>query len=206
MHRECHIHRRPADHRGHRRAHGRTARNPTPGTRWRKLTCLDQAVLALRWFLDGTRVAQLACDNGIRKTTAYDYLHETIDALAAQVPELVQRPAGSQSRKSRAPQRGTLIYTDRIRETWPRAEQEGHASGSVVVQETSSSLRRQHPGHHRPGRLAAVDLGRTARPRARRHRAAHTPRDAARPRDLDRGKTSPCSAIWATKAKPRSSP
>jgi hypothetical protein len=35
--------------------------------------------------------------------------------------------------------------------------------------------RRQRAGHRRPGRLAAVDLGRAARPRARHHRPARPP-------------------------------
>lgn len=56
-----------------------------PGTReqTRSLSCHDQAVLVLRWFLDGTRVSQLARDNAIGKSTGYDYLHEGIDVLAA---------------------------------------------------------------------------------------------------------------------------
>ena len=37
----------------------------------RALGCYRQAVLVLRWYLDGTRIAQLACDNGIGKSTAY---------------------------------------------------------------------------------------------------------------------------------------
>ena len=37
----------------------------------------------LRWFLDGTRMAQLAADNDVSRSTAYDYLHEGIDVLAA---------------------------------------------------------------------------------------------------------------------------
>jgi hypothetical protein len=40
-------------------------------------------VLALRWFLDGTRVAQLATDNRLSSSTTYRYLHEAIDVLAA---------------------------------------------------------------------------------------------------------------------------
>ena len=35
----------------------------------RALGCYRQAVLVIRWFLDGTRVAQLAVDNGIGKST-----------------------------------------------------------------------------------------------------------------------------------------
>jgi hypothetical protein len=52
--------------------------------------------------------------------------------------------------------------------------------GSVVVRETRQP-RREHPGDHRPGRLAAVDLTGTPRPRTRHHRAARTHPDAAPP-------------------------
>jgi hypothetical protein len=40
-------------------------------------------VLVLRWFVDGTRLALLAADHRIGRSTAYRYLHEGIDVLAA---------------------------------------------------------------------------------------------------------------------------
>jgi hypothetical protein len=48
------------------------------GTRGRRrsLGCYRQAVLVLRWFVDGTRLSQLAADNRIGRSTAYRYLHE----------------------------------------------------------------------------------------------------------------------------------
>jgi hypothetical protein len=64
----------------------RARRGTRDGTR--ALTCFAQAVMVLRWFLDGTRVKQLAKDNKIGKSTAYDYLHEAVDALAARAPGL----------------------------------------------------------------------------------------------------------------------
>jgi hypothetical protein len=54
----------------------------------RALGCFTQAVLILRWFLDGTRLAQLAADNAISVKTVYRYLHEGIDVLAAHAPDL----------------------------------------------------------------------------------------------------------------------
>ena len=55
-------------------------------------------MLVLRWFLDGTRVAQLAADNQLSSSTAYRYLHEAIDVLAAAAPSAARcaarRPAG----------------------------------------------------------------------------------------------------------------
>src|SRR3954465_2346295 len=58
------------------------------GTRSRRrvLGCYRQAMLILRWFVDGTRLAQLAADNAISASTAYRYLHEGIDVPAAQAP------------------------------------------------------------------------------------------------------------------------
>jgi hypothetical protein len=52
----------------------------------RAITRVAQAVLVLRWFLDNTRITQLAIDHGISGTTAYRYLHEGIDVLAAHAP------------------------------------------------------------------------------------------------------------------------
>jgi hypothetical protein len=54
----------------------------------RALSVREQAVLVLRWFLDGTRMSQLARDNGIGKSTGYDYLHEGIGVLAIRSPSL----------------------------------------------------------------------------------------------------------------------
>src|SRR4051794_33603246 len=60
------------------------------GTRGRRraLGCYRQAVGGLRWFFGGTRLAQLAADNRIGRSTAYRYLHEGIDVLAAVAPGL----------------------------------------------------------------------------------------------------------------------
>ncbi|GIF09841.1 hypothetical protein Asi03nite_73790 [Actinoplanes siamensis] len=52
----------------------RARRGPRSGTR--ALSCRDQAILILRWFLDGTRMRQVARDNKISASTGYDYLHE----------------------------------------------------------------------------------------------------------------------------------
>jgi hypothetical protein len=84
--------------------------------RRRALGCYRQAVLVLRWFLDGTRLAQLAADNRIGRSTAYRYLHEGIDVLAAAAPGL--RGALLAARAAGHPhvtEDGTLIRTDRCR-------------------------------------------------------------------------------------------
>ena len=90
----------------------RTRRGTRAGTR--SLTSHDQAVLILRWFLDGTRMQQLATDNAISQSTAYDYLHEGIDVLAAQAPDLkTALQAARAAGYSHLSIDGTLIETDR---------------------------------------------------------------------------------------------
>jgi hypothetical protein len=88
----------------------------------RALGCYRQAVLVLRWFCDGTRLAQLAADNRIGRSTAYRYLHEGIDVLAAQAPGLrgallAARMAGH----SHVHVDGTLVRTDRCHVPGPTA-------------------------------------------------------------------------------------
>ena len=62
-------------------------RRGTPA-RSRKLTCRDQALLALRWFRDRTRPERLGRDHGISRATAYRYVAEAVDVLSAQAPGL----------------------------------------------------------------------------------------------------------------------
>ncbi|MFD8263889.1 transposase family protein, partial [Streptomyces griseoluteus] len=54
----------------------------------RALGPFRQAVLVLRWFRERGCVHCLARDAGISQATGYRYLHEGIDVLAAQAPDL----------------------------------------------------------------------------------------------------------------------
>jgi hypothetical protein len=95
-------------------------------SRRRALGCYRQAVLVLRWFLDGTRLAQLAADHRIGRSTAYRYLHEGIDALVAQAPGLrgallAARAAGH----THVHVDGTLIRTDRCAVPGPTTRTDG---------------------------------------------------------------------------------
>jgi len=56
----------------------------------RKLTCRDQAVLALRWFRDRTRTEALGRDHGVSRATAYRYVAEAVDVLSEQAPGLAE--------------------------------------------------------------------------------------------------------------------
>lgn len=119
-----------AERRRRRTRHGRRALGP-----WR------HAVLVLRWFLDATRVAQLAADNQISSSTAYRYLHEGIDVLAAVAPGLhgallAARSAGH----THLGLDGTLIRTDRSKAAGPTAKvdlwwsgKHHHHGGNVQV-------------------------------------------------------------------------
>jgi DDE superfamily endonuclease len=96
----------------------RQQRGTRAGTR--ALTCFAQAILVIRWFLDGTRVKQLAGDNAIGKSTCYDYLHEGINLLAGQAPALESALlAAKMAGYSHVTIDGTLIETDRIRLAGP---------------------------------------------------------------------------------------
>jgi len=54
----------------------------------RAATPYVQAVLVLRWFKDATDLPTLARDAKVSIATAYRYVHEAIDVIAAQAPEL----------------------------------------------------------------------------------------------------------------------
>jgi DDE superfamily endonuclease len=92
----------------------RLRRGTRAGTR--ALSPFQHAVLILRWFLDDTRVGQLACDNAISKSTVYDYLHEGITVLAARAPKLESALlAAKTAGHGHISIDGTLIETDRCR-------------------------------------------------------------------------------------------
>src|SRR3954454_24846540 len=97
----------------------------------RALGCYRQAVLILRWFLDDTRLAQLAADNAISASTAYRNLHEGIDVLAAAAPGLrgallAARAAGH----AHVHVDGTLVRTDRCAVPGPTVRR-GRQGGRV---------------------------------------------------------------------------
>jgi DDE superfamily endonuclease len=81
----------------------------------RAASCRDQALLVLRWFRDATAVRSLAMTTGIAISTAYRYLHEGIDVLAAAAPDLHQVLDQARQRGwSHVALDGTLIEMDRV--------------------------------------------------------------------------------------------
>lgn len=108
----------------------------------RALTCLQQAILVLRWFLNGDRVKQLARDNGIGRSTAYDYLHEGITVLAKRAPGLESALlAAKLAGYAHIMIDGTIIETDRCRtpgptpgvDLWWSAKAHNHGGNIQVI-------------------------------------------------------------------------
>jgi hypothetical protein len=84
------------------------------------LGCYRQAILVLRWLLDGTRIIQLAVDNQISRSTGYAYLHEGLAMLAAHAPGLESvLLAAKIAGNAHLDIDGTLIETDRCRTPGP---------------------------------------------------------------------------------------
>lgn len=81
----------------------------------RALGCFRQAVVVLRWFIDNTRVCQLADDNRISVPTTYRLLHEGITLLADEAPDIHQAIERAQTAGlTHLLLDGTLISTDRV--------------------------------------------------------------------------------------------
>jgi hypothetical protein len=106
----------------------------------RALGCFAQAVLILRWFIDGTRIRQLAADNSISVKTVYRYLHEGIDLIAAHAPDLRQvLAAGQQVGLSHVNLDGVVIPTGRVKTPGPNnadlwwSGKHKHHGGNVQV-------------------------------------------------------------------------
>ena len=66
----------------------RRARGTRPGTR--ALSCWYQAIFALVWFRERQPIPLTGRGLGISQATAYRYLAEAVDVLAAQAPDLHQ--------------------------------------------------------------------------------------------------------------------
>lgn len=133
----------------------------------RALSVFKQGILVLRWFVDGTRLAQLSRDSRISVPTAYRYLHEGLTVLADHAPDLataLERAAAAGYTHLNLD--GTVIHTDRV--AAPRSQR----GRSLVVREAQASWR-ECAGHLRPGRLAALGVPGPPRPRARHHLRAH---------------------------------
>ncbi|WP_432507703.1 transposase family protein [Kineococcus arenarius] len=106
----------------------------------RVLGCFDQAVLLLRFMRQRTAVADLARDNGISLSTAYRYLHEALDVVAAEAPRLDEVVVqAAQDDFEHLLLDGTLIATDRVHDVgagpdrWYSGKHKRHGGNIQVV-------------------------------------------------------------------------
>src|SRR5713101_6356150 len=85
------------------------------GSRWRKVNPGQQALLVLAYLRKGETFAELAAGFGVGATTAWRYVNETVELLAARAPKL--RKAVRDAKKKRYAYvvvDGTLIPIDRV--------------------------------------------------------------------------------------------
>ena len=89
------------------------ARRATIGTRWRRLTVGRQALLVVAHLRKGETYADLAVGFGIGTTTAFRYIREALEILAALAPSLHDAITAA-TRKAFVILDGTLLRIDRV--------------------------------------------------------------------------------------------
>ena len=117
-----------------------------------------QAILVLRWFRQDADLKVLAADTRISLATGYRYLHEGIDVLAAQAPDLHQvLERGKAAGWTHVTLNGTLIATDRCRTVNPDTGHDLWYSGQAP------GPRRQRADRRRPRPASGGGFQRRAR-------------------------------------------
>jgi hypothetical protein len=106
----------------------------------RALGCFAQAVLLLRFMRQRAAVADLARDNRVCLKTAYRYLHEALDVIAAQTPDLADVVENAlKAGYGHLLLDGTLIDTDRVHDRglgsdrWYSGKHKHHGGNVQVV-------------------------------------------------------------------------
>jgi DDE superfamily endonuclease len=126
----------------------------------RAASARDQAMLVLRWFRDDADMRILARDTGISIPTGYRYLHEGIDVLAAQAPDLhTVLERGQAAGWSHVTLDGTLIRTDRCRTKNPDSGHDLWFSGKHHVHGGNVTIVGDPDGH--PVAVSDVEPGST---------------------------------------------
>jgi hypothetical protein len=143
------------------------------GSRWRKLKPARQALLVLAYLRKGETFADLAAGFGVGAATAWRYVNETVDLLAARAPKL--RRAVRDAKKAGCAYvvaDGTLIAIDRVAADRPfySGKHKRHGMNLQVISSPTGTIlwvSGPLPGsiHDKKGR---VDLGRPGRAGGRR--------------------------------------
>ncbi|MCE0765951.1 transposase family protein [Pseudonocardia kujensis] len=85
----------------------------TVGTRWRRLSVGEQALLVVAHLRKGETYTDLAAGHGVGTTTVFRYIHEAIEVLAALAPDL-RTAVEVAVRKAFVILDGTLLRMDRV--------------------------------------------------------------------------------------------
>ncbi len=120
---------------------------------WRRLGCFKQALLVLAHLRKNETFAQLAAGFGVSTATAWRYVDETLDVLAAWAPGLREALTGL-GEGDHLIVDGTLIPTDRIAADEPYYSQKHKQHGmnvQVIARPDGTPLRfsRATPGRTR---------------------------------------------------------
>jgi hypothetical protein len=89
------------------------ARRKELGSRWRRLGCFHQALLALVHLRKNEPLAQVGVGFAVSTATAGRYVNETVDVLAETTPSLLDALRGHDPNEFLILD-GTLIRTDRV--------------------------------------------------------------------------------------------
>ncbi|MEV7844563.1 transposase family protein [Streptomyces cyaneofuscatus] len=123
-----------------------TARRQEIGTRWRRLPASRQALLALAHLRCGDTYAQLAAGFGIGIATAFRYIREAVDILAALAPSLAEAMRTIRT-KAFVILDGTLLPIDRIAADTPyySGKRKRHGMNVQVLTDPFGRLLRASP-------------------------------------------------------------
>ncbi|MEU1535837.1 IS5 family transposase [Streptomyces fagopyri] len=111
------------------------------GSRWRRLSPGRQALLTLAHLRNGHPYVQLAAGFGVGTTTAYRYVAEAVDLLAALAPT-IEEAARRASTKAFVLLDGTLLPIDRIAADRPfySGKHKKHGMNAQILADPSGRL------------------------------------------------------------------
>ncbi|MFF7715967.1 IS5 family transposase [Streptomyces sp. NPDC007988] len=136
------------------------ARRQERGTRWRRVSAGRQALLVLAYLRCGHTYAQLAAGFGVGTTTAYRYIAEAIDVLAALAPTLAEAMKTA-STKAFVILDGTLLPIGRIAADRPfySGKHKKHGMNVQVITDPAGRLLWASPAL--PGAVHDIKAART---------------------------------------------